>query len=181
MDDIEEQDASDPYRERESMWDEAWPTPVGEGSAHLADEPDNLDESMPFPETVGTSDSIASVRDAEPYTPPIDPPVLPGGDEGIHVAVGFGTSSEEEASRESAPRGDQEIRDEALLALRQGADTTALALDVDVRQGVVYLRGSVPLAMDAERAATVISYVPGVVDVVDDTTLDPDAGQTRPL
>src|SRR5690348_17114913 len=98
------------YAERENMWDEQWPVTDPSSRDHLSLEPDNLDEELPFPEAVGTSDAIESVRDAEPYMPPTDPPVLPGGPDGIHVATGFGVSQDEEAAHDPAPRGDEDIR-----------------------------------------------------------------------
>lgn len=161
------------YDERENMWDEQWPRGGHEGAAeHPLEEPDNLDEEEPFPNVVGSSDVIDAVRDSEPYMPPTDPPVLPGGREGIHMETGFGTSAVEEAAEEPLPRGDEDIRDEALLLLRQDSLTSTLPLDVDVDHGVVYLRGQVSSIEDADHASTIIGeYIPGVVDVVDDTTL----------
>lgn len=174
MDDTIHENSSDNYQERENLWDEQWPTTPEEQSSHPPQEPGNLDEELPFPDTVGTTDVIASVRDQEPYTPPTDAPVLPGGREAIHMATGFGTSPEEETSFEPAPRGDEDIRDEALLILQQDSETSTLSLDVDVIQGVVHLVGAVPSAMDAELAADLLNYVPGVVEVVDETEINPD-------
>lgn len=175
MDEPIHESSADNYEERENLWDEQWPVTPEETGQHPPDEPGNLDEQIPFPESVGTSDVIASVRDQEPYMPPTDPPVLPGGREAIHMATGFGTSPEEEASFEPAPRGDEDIHDEALLILRQDSETSTLPLDVTVEDGVVHLTGAVPSTMEAERAADLLSYVQGVVEVVDDTVINPDA------
>lgn len=175
MDENVHQNSSDNYEERENLWDEQWPASPEERAMHPVDEPGNLDEELPFPETVGTTDVIVSVRDQEPYMPPTDPPVLPGGREAIHMATGFGVSPEEETALEPLPRGDEDIRDEALLILRQDSDTSTLPLDVEVDEGVIRLVGAVPSAMDGERAADLLSYVPGVVEVVDDTEINPDA------
>ncbi len=175
MDETVRESSSDNYRERENLWDEQWPTTPEERYPTPPEYPSNLDEELPYPETVGTEDVIASVRDQEPYSPPTDPPVLPGGQEGIHIATGFGASPEEETFREPPARGDEDLHDEALLILRHDSDTSKLPLDVVVRSGVVHLVGEVPSAMDAERASDMLSYVSGVVDVVDDTTVNPDA------
>ncbi|MGH2448010.1 MAG: hypothetical protein ACRDFS_05340 [Chloroflexota bacterium] len=175
MDDTTDQNPSDDYLIRENQWDEQWPGPKRQ--EHPPEEPDNIDEELPFPETVGTDDVIASVRDQEPYTPPTDPPVLPGGREGIHVATGFGRSPEEELSGNPPPRGDEDLRDEAVLILQEDSDTSKLSLDVQARHGVLRLVGSVPSVLDAERATTLLGYIPGVVDIVDDTTIDPRAGE----
>lgn len=161
------------YTARENLWDQQWPTTGEEGGEHSGLEPDSLDEMSAFPDVVGTSDVIEAVRDAEPYMPPVDPPVLAGGDEGIHTATGFGTDVEEEMYHEPLPHGDEDIRDEALLTLHQDSLTSRYPLDVDVNQGVVTLRGRVPSFDDAEYASTLLGNLPGVVDVVDQTDLDP--------
>jgi hypothetical protein len=166
--------ATDDYQARENLWDEAWPS-RGEEQAHGPDEPDNLDEELPFPEVVGTTDSLESVRDAEPYTPPIDPPVLPGGQEAIHVATGFGLSTDEEDYAEPLPRGDEDIRDEVMRLLQDDSATSKLPLEVEVDQGVVRLYGAVPSIDDAEAATVLIGNLRGVVDVIDETTIVPSA------
>jgi hypothetical protein len=173
-DDTVRDDSANDYQARENLWDEQWPT-SGASSTHSPYEPDNVDEELPFPEVVGTTDALEAVRDAEPYTPPTDPPVLPGGQEGIHVATGFGLSPDEEAASDAYPQGDEDIRDEVVRLLAENSDTSTLSLNVDVNGGVVRLTGPVPSLLDAERAITVATYAPGVVDVVDDTTVSPAA------
>jgi hypothetical protein len=159
------------YREREDTWDQAWP--MTEPNAHRGDEPDNLDEEAPFPEAVGTTDPLVAVRDAEPYVPPVDPPVLPGGREGIDVATGFGFSSDEESAHDPQPRGDEDVLDEVLLTLRQDSITSTYSLDAVVDNGVVTIRGPIGSIDEAEHAQAVVGELPGVVDVVDETTLTP--------
>lgn len=162
------------YTQRENQWDQQWPAREREaGAGHPPTELDNLDETLPFPEEVGTSDVIESVRDAEPYMAPIDPPVLPGGRENIHTATGFGVDVEEENFAEPLPRGDEDIHDLALLTLRQDSLTSRYPLEVAVRDGVVHLRGQVPSVEDAEHAQWILGELAGVVDVVDDTTVVP--------
>lgn len=161
------------YTARENLWDQQWPTTGEEGGEHSSLEPDSLDEMSAFPDVAGTPDVIESVRDAEPYMAPVDPPVLPGGREGIHTATGFGTDVEEEMYHEPFPRGDEDIRDEALLTLHQDSLTSRYPLDVNVNQGVVTLLGRVPSFDDAEYASTLLGNLPGVIDVVDQTDLDP--------
>lgn len=164
-------DTTQSYREREDMWDEAWPG--SEQREHPASELDEESETTAFPGHIGTTDPLAGPRDGEPYTPPIDPPVLPGGREGIDVATGFGLSTEEEAAGDSAPRGDEDVLDEVLLTLRQDSVTSTYALGATVLQGVVTLRGSIGSIDEADHAASIVSQLPGVVDVVDETTLGP--------
>jgi len=164
-------DASDRvYKQRESTWDEQMPSQEG-SSTHGANESDVENEFMPFPDTVGTTDSLVSVRDAEPYIPPIDAPVLPGGREGIHVATGFGMSAEEEDARELTPHGDEALHDQAMRLLADDSLTSTLDLDVRVADGVIRLYGTVASVDDAEHAQYMLGEIPGVVDVVDDTRL----------
>ena len=160
------------YSSRERLWDDQW---SGDGaSAHSADT-DADAELTPFPGSVGTSDAGEAARDAEPYSPPTDPPVLPGGKYGVHVATGFGESAEAEAVRENATHDDEDIRQSVVRTLANDSLTSRYPLHASVVNGVVRLTGRVPSADDAEYAQTLLSNVPGVVDVLDDTTFDPAA------
>jgi hypothetical protein len=165
-----ERTESESYRQREAQWDDAWPDPA---DGHLAEEPDVEDEESPYPATVGTTDAAHAVSEGDPYTPAIDPPVLPGGRDGIDVATGFGLSSDEEASEEPAPRGDEDIAEEVILTLRQDSVASTYSFDIGVREGFVTLRGSVGSLDEAEHIISIVSQLPGVVDVVDETTLQP--------
>jgi hypothetical protein len=165
------------YDSREHQWDDAWPTTDAETSAHPAGEADVDNEVMPFPEVAGTYDVEEAVRDAEPYVPPTDPPVLPGGYEAVHVATGFGLDAEEEAARGGEPRGDFDIQEQALLMLQQDSLTSRYGLDADVNEGVVRITGRVPSLDDAEHAMAIVGELSGVVDVVDDTVVDPNMDQ----
>lgn len=160
------------YRDREDMWDEAWPQ-SGSTGGHAEEESDTLDEGLPYPETVGTTDALESVRDGEPYTPAVDPPVLPGGREGIDMATGFGLSPDEEAADDPLPRGDEDVLEEVLLLLRQDSVTSTYNLTASVQNGVVTIRGLIGSIDEAEHASFIVSELPGVVDVDDETTLEP--------
>lgn len=160
------------YAARQNAWDEQWPDEGRARSEHPSSEPGANDELMPYPDAVGTSDPLRAVRDAEPYDAPIDPPVLPGGRYGSEVATGFGSSVEEEAVRDGYPRDDEDIREEVSAALRSDSLTSRYPLHAAVVDGVVRLTGRVPSAEDAEYAQSMLANLPGVVDVVDDTTLD---------
>jgi hypothetical protein len=165
------EDTTQSYESREKLWDEQWPEDGTESSAHES-ETDDEGELTAYPGTVGTSDPIRSARDAEPYDPPTDPPVLPGGQYGIHVATGFGESALEEATEDDDTRDDEDIRRELALTLEHDSLTSKYPLHVAVVNGVVRLTGRIPSADDAEYTQTLLSNVPGVVDVVDDTTID---------
>jgi osmotically-inducible protein OsmY len=67
--------------------------------------------------------------------------------------------------------GDDEITARVKDLLRIDAATSTLDLDVETVDGVVYLRGTVLSLEDTDLAAEVAARVPGVVDVVDEMTV----------
>lgn len=113
-----------------------------------------------------TDDPMVSSDNAAPYMAPTDPPVVPGGRDGIEVADGFAATSEGAADRAGSP-GDDDITARVHDLLRGDAATTSLELDVETIDGVVYLRGMVQTLDDSDMAAEVASRVPGVVEVVE--------------
>ncbi|HZU13600.1 MAG TPA: BON domain-containing protein [Chloroflexota bacterium] len=165
--------SSDDYEARENLWDEAWPGSDSQERVHPDEETDNLDEELPFPDVVGTRDPIEATRDAEPYMPPTDSPVLPGGTESVHTGVGFGTSALEETERGGPFHDDADLQDEALLLLRQDSLTSRHNLIPHAVRGVITLRGIVSDIDDAEHAMSIVGEIEGVVDVVDEMTIDP--------
>ncbi len=162
-------DQTQSYTARENLWDEQWPED-NQGSSHGADT-DGDDELTGFPGAVGTADSMQAIRDAEPYDPPTDPPVLPGGPDGIHVATGFGTSAQEETADDD-PSNDDDVRQDVVFVLENDSLLSKYPLHAAVVDGIVRLTGRIPSADDAEYAQSVVANVPGVVDVMDDTTLE---------
>lgn len=119
-----------------------------------------------------TTDAMAAADSAEPYEPPTDPPVLPGGRDGISVAQGFAESSIGEVDFDASP-GDDFITEMVERALATDAATSALTLRVATVDSVVYLRGRGISLEDGDLAAEVAARVPGVVEVVDETTEEP--------
>jgi osmotically-inducible protein OsmY len=93
-----------------------------------------------------------------------------GGPDNIEVADGFAGTSEGAEERAGVP-GDDEITAHVKDLLRIDAATSTLDLDVETVDGVVYLRGTVPGFEDTDVAAEVAARVPGVVDVVDEMTV----------
>lgn len=179
MEDVGEDQSTEPnpsmsYEARENMWDQQWPGSESDSRGH-ADEIDNLDEETAFPDSVGTMDPIEAVRDGEPYMAPVDPPVLPGGTEAVHTATGFGTDTEEEMARQGPHPNDADLEEEALLLLRGDSLTSRYNLVTEANDGVVTVRGVVSDVDDAEHALSVVGEIPGIVDVVDEMTLDPNA------
>jgi hypothetical protein len=130
-----------------------------------SDEPD-------FVEDVGTTDVMLAVEEGLTYIPPLDPVVAsdPDSEEGLEVVGGFATDSlEAPLDQDQVParvrRNDDELAEAVTRALRADSYTTDLAIDVEVEDGVVYLRGQVTSLEDIEQAEEVAGRVPGVEDV----------------
>ena len=104
---------------------------------------------------------------AEPYFAPTDPVI---NDRGREVVGGFERTSldtiEVDPSTIDEEPGDEALAEAVRRELREDATTSHLRLAVDVRRGVVYLRGQAEDVEDEDNAAYVASCVPGVRDVV---------------
>jgi hypothetical protein len=101
------------------------------------------------------------------YVPPTDP-VRTRDNE---VLGGFQTTSDDSIEVDKAVSGgfaDEAIADAVRQELREDAATTDLDVFVNVRQGIVHLRGVVPNLVDAENAEDVAGRVPGVREVRED-------------
>ena len=102
---------------------------------------------------------------------PTDPVITTDRHGQTQVLGGFAPTAEDasEAVRTENPvRGDEALADAVRQALRSDASTTDLQIDVQVRQGVVRLRGVVPGLEDAENAESVAGDVPGVDEVIEE-------------
>ncbi len=122
-----------------------------------ADEASGPERSLEDDE-VGAGDEV--------FVPPVDPPT----DED-EVLGGLEFSSMDDVSVDQSADsalGDEAVRDAVLRELREDTATTALALDVEVTEGVVRLTGRVPDLDDAESAEEVATRVPGVIEVDED-------------
>lgn len=121
----------------------------------------------------GPSSSFAEDEAAEGdevFVPPTDPV---GTDR--EVIGGLATTSMDDISVERSSDGrlgDEAIRDAILRELREDAATTDLVVDVEVFEGSVTLRGSVPSVIDVENAEEVAARVPGVVEVDEELDVD---------
>jgi hypothetical protein len=94
----------------------------------------------------------------------------PDDEEGISVVGGFAADSlegplEDEQVPPQVRRGDDELALAVTRALRADSYTTDLNIEVEVEDGVVYLRGVVSSLEDIEQAEEVAGRVPGVEDV----------------
>ncbi|HEV8191270.1 MAG TPA: BON domain-containing protein [Ktedonobacterales bacterium] len=112
------------------------------------------------------------------YFAPTDPVVGRGGDGNGNIIVegGFEPTAMEDlavdrSAEDNAP-GDEALADAVRDALARDASTEALNLRVSVNAGAVRIHGRVPDLEDAENAESVASGVPGVRDVIDDTTVE---------
>jgi hypothetical protein len=123
----------------------------------------------------GTTDVMEVVENGETFFAPTDPvvqPVTPTEDnpEGMDILGGFAgtaldTPREQTRDPERIRYNDDEIAENVITALRNDAYTTDLDVDVEVVDGIVYLRGRVNSIEDVEQAEEVAGSVEGVVDV----------------
>ena len=107
------------------------------------------------------------------YVPPSDPVVTTDRHGVTQVLGGFSRDSMEEIevprSTLDGQPGDAALAEAIVRELREDASTTdLLGIRVLVRDGIAYLRGSVPLMEDAESAEEVAARVPGIVEVVEE-------------
>lgn len=127
-----------------------------------------------FTGDVGTTDAMRSAAEAEPYFPPTDPVVRPiEGPEELEIVGGFSETSMDDLADAVGyeRRDDDEIGRDVLRELREDALTTDLVVHVNVRDGVVTLRGEVPSLEDAENAEAVAARIGGVVEVREELTI----------
>lgn len=106
------------------------------------------------------------------YTPPTDPPVLPGGGpQGAEVAAGFSPSMEEsdpdvEILPERVDDNDLDIEEDVAEVLRVNSETNHLNnVHVRVRDGIVYLTGTVFSNDDLAIVEEIVGDMESVVDV----------------
>jgi hypothetical protein len=106
------------------------------------------------------------------YDPPDDPPVIPSDDlQGIEIAAGFAGSMEEaDLDVEDLPPrvddNDADLEEDIGEALRYNSETSTLEnIRVYVRNGIVYLRGTVTTEDDIAIVDELLRDIDGVVDV----------------
>ncbi len=117
-------------------------------------------------ETAGILDETENV-----VVPPTDP-VITTASGNAEILGGFEATSLDdqpvEPSAEDPYLGDEAIADAIRRELAEDATTTALRIDVEVRQGTAFLRGEVEGLEDADNAEAVAGRVPGVREVRED-------------
>jgi translation elongation factor EF-1beta len=107
------------------------------------------------------------------YDPPSDPPVLASDNaQGVEIAAGFAPSMEEanpdvEDLPDHVDNQDWDLKEDVETMLRDNSETSDLDnIHVAVRNGVVRLRGTVPLEDDVSIVERIVRDMDGVEDVV---------------
>ena len=126
-----------------------------------------------------TSDVMDAVEEGLTYVPPIDPPIVIDEDdpESIEIANGFAVSSRDDSDLEggddTAHMAGDDMINVVKRALRRDSLTTHLAsrLHIATMNGTVIVRGEVDDLDDTDNIVAVISDLPGVESVHDETTV----------
>jgi BON domain len=107
------------------------------------------------------------------YTPPDDPPVLPGDNlQGVEIAAGFAPSMaqsnpDDEELPANVDNNDDDLAENIYVTLRNTSETSTLADDliIAVEDGVVTLTGTVQTEADIALVYEIVSAVEGVVEL----------------
>ena len=150
-----------------------------QGARDLRAADDQLDPDFAAERTDTTSLGGAGVEPDEnadsAHSPPNDPVIGTDQHGNVRVLGGFSNSSmdsvEVERSSDGA-LGDEAIAEAILRELREDAATTNLQIDVTVRNGVARLHGRVADVADTDNAEEVAARVPGVVEVIEELTVE---------
>jgi len=130
-----------------------------------------------------TGDVMEAIEEGKTYVPPIDPPVVPDRDnpESVQVAAGFSVDADDPDAAQGLDRddtdrfieGDDDMTTMVRRALRADSSTTHLAdrLAIATINGAVILRGTVDDLDDTDNIVAVISELPGVQSIRDETTV----------
>ena len=132
-----------------------------------------LDTSGIDPDVTGTSvEENEGDEEGDVFFAPTDPVLTTDQRGEVQVLGGFSPTSDSDITVERSALdgtyGDEAIADAVRRELLEDAATTDLRVEVEVRNGVVRLRGTVQDAVDAENAEEVASRVPGVDEVLEE-------------
>lgn len=124
-----------------------------------------------------TDDVMEAVEEGFTYVPPVDPPITFDRDdpESIEVATGTDISARDpsfaESGLDTAHMGEDDMRALVRRSLRDDSSTSHLAdrLDIVVINGTVIIRGQVDDIDDTDNIVAVISDIPGVEEIRDQT------------
>jgi osmotically-inducible protein OsmY len=113
------------------------------------------------------------------YDPPHDPPVIPSDDlQGVEIAAGFASSMEDSyLNAQDLPDrvddNDSDLELDIQNALRYNSSTSNLEnVRVYVRNGIVYLRGTVQTDDEVSIIEELVSDIEGVVEVRDELEVE---------
>jgi hypothetical protein len=134
-----------------------------EDTGDLANEPPRGD----------TEDYVVAREEGVPYTPPTERVVSETRlDESGPDVAGTETDDEEELRREEPPDdASQDIGARAIEALRRSELPAGDRVQVGAIGSTVYLRGEVESVEIADEIVALLGDIPGVEEVVDETTL----------
>ncbi len=126
-----------------------------------------------------TDDVMVAIEEGITYVPPIDPPIQndPDDPESIQVASGFSLSANDPDSTEgdfdTARTGEDDMSARVRRALLNDSSTTHLAdrLIIETVHGTVTLRGEVDDLDDTDNIVAVVSDLPDVEAVRDETVV----------
>ena len=113
--------------------------------------------------------------DVETFFPPTDPVITTDEHGDPEVLGGFSDTSMDDApvaiSAVDGQRGDEALAEAIRRELREDALTTGLDVEVEVREGVATISGTVSDLVDAEGAEEVAGRVPEIREVIDRTEI----------
>jgi hypothetical protein len=115
------------------------------------------------------------------YTPPDDPPVVPGGLENVEMGVGYAPSAIESNPDvrdlpEEVDNQDWDLVEDIEEMMRMSSHLQHLDdIHIEVEDGVVTVRGTVSTADDLGLVESFISDMPGVVNVFSEVELSDDS------
>lgn len=137
---------------------------------------DELQEPLKEPTAASLANPAEEEEDdRETYFPPTDPVITTDERGDPKMLGGFSETSMDDApvarSASDGQRGDEAIADAIRRELREDAMTTGLDVDVEVREGVATISGTVSDLVDADSAEEVAGRVPEVLEVVDRTEI----------
>jgi hypothetical protein len=116
---------------------------------------------------------MGAVDDDSAFDPPVDPPIVPLGDDGAEVPEDADDDEDDDlGATKDGPLTDDDISIRVRRLLRGDAATSMLRIAVSTEDGVVTLRGAVQTLDDTDNAAEVASRVEGVVEVIDELDVE---------
>lgn len=123
-----------------------------------------------------TDDVMDAIEEGSTYIPPIDPPTIPSDDpQNAQIAQGFGIDAEEESqgNEDTASMAGDDIAARVRSVLLRDSATSYLAdrIHLTVHNQTVIVRGEVDDLDDSDNLVAVLSDLPYINEVIDQTTV----------